>query len=93
MKDAQYSVRVDLRTGNTALARVDTEQAEKTARDALASMFIDLRPIALSTDTASYSAIIAGRKCTIDVAKENATEPQQWLTKKIECAGGVAGRK
>ncbi|MBN3729446.1 hypothetical protein G3N98_00640 [Burkholderia sp. Tr-20390] len=91
--DAEYRVRVDLRTGDTMLARVDTQQAEKTARDALASMFIDLRPIALSPDTASYSAIIAGRKCKIDVAKENATEPQQWLTKKIECAGGAAGRK
>ncbi|MBR8426235.1 hypothetical protein [Burkholderia cenocepacia] len=91
--EVQYSVGVDLRTGDTTLARVDAGQAEKAARDALATMFIDLRPIALSPDTASYSAIIAGRKCKIDVAKERAVEPQQWLTKKIECAGGAAGRK
>ncbi|WP_334043632.1 hypothetical protein [Burkholderia ambifaria] len=93
MNDVQYSVRVDLRTGDTVLARVDTEQAAKAARDALAAMFIELRPIALSTDAASYSANVAGQKCKIEVAKEKSTEPQQWLTKKIECAGGTAGRK
>ncbi|BBA45493.1 TPA: hypothetical protein ACK3Q6_006966 [Burkholderia cepacia] len=82
---AQFSVRVDLSTGEANVARVDEAAAREAAQVALASMFIAMKAVSTSPDKVTYSSTIAGKKCMVDVTTQGSGEPKRWLVGRIDC--------
>lgn len=80
-----FSVRVDVATGETSVARVDEAAARQAAQITLASMFIDMKAVSTSPDKVTYSATIADKKCMVDVTTQGSGEPKRWLVGRIEC--------
>lgn len=82
---AQFSVRVDLSTGEANVARVDEAAAREAAQVVLASMFIDMKTVSTSPDKVTYASTIAGKKCMVDVTTQGSGEPKRWLVGRIDC--------
>ncbi|CAJ4324173.1 Uncharacterised protein [Burkholderia pseudomallei] len=83
--DVQYSVRLDLATGNTSVARIDEDAAKQVALTALASTFINMKPTALSSDDITFTSTVSGKKCVVEVTTQTSDEPKRWLVKKLDC--------
>ncbi len=83
--EVRYSGKVNLETGKVDLARIDEEAGKQVALNALAAMFIDLKPTSMAQDKMTYKALIAGKKCVIEVANDTSPDPKRWLVTKLDC--------
>ncbi|TDB45325.1 hypothetical protein C5468_21345 [Photorhabdus luminescens subsp. mexicana] len=83
--DVRYSGKLNLETGNVELARIDEDAAKQVALNALAAMFINLKPAAMAENKIAYTASIAGKKCLVEVANDASPEPKRWLVTKLDC--------
>jgi hypothetical protein len=83
--EVRYSGSLNLETGKVELARIDEDEAKQVVLNALAALFMDLKPTAMARDKIAYTALLAGKKCTIEVAKELSSQPQQWGVTKMDC--------
>lgn len=81
----RYSGSVDVQTGKVTLTRIDAAAAEQVALNALAEMFINLQPTAMSSEKITYRATFGQKKCSIEVANNSAPGDHQWLVTKLEC--------
>ena len=83
--ETQYSVRVDLRTGSASVARIDQDAARQVALIALASRFLDLKPISIASDDMTFMSTVSGKHCAVEVSSQTTDSPKQWLVKKLDC--------
>jgi hypothetical protein len=87
--DVNYGVSVDLSTGATHLARYDESAARDVALAALAKVFIDVKPTALSSDNVTYRAKVGSRTCVVRVTTQvEESEPKHWLVDRLDCKQG-----
>lgn len=80
-----YSGWVNVETGKVDLARIDEDAANQAALNELAAMFIKIKPTAITPDKITYTALIAGKKCVIEVKNDMPPYPKRWLVTKLDC--------
>ncbi|MBQ68949.1 hypothetical protein CL689_02685 [Candidatus Saccharibacteria bacterium] len=64
---------------------IKEDAARQVAEKAVALMFIDLKLTSMTPETASFEAVVAGKKCDIDLANNVSPEPNRWLVTKLNC--------
>lgn len=85
-RNVVYNVAVDVKTGKADVARVDEAAAAEVALAGLAQALIEIKPTSISKDSITYTALMSGKKCVVDVALEPLPEPKRWLIKSLRCS-------
>lgn len=62
-----------------------TDNPNQVAINALATLFIDISPLSTTENKRTYQASIVGKECLIEVTKNLAPNPNQWLVTKLDC--------
>lgn len=88
-----YSVNLNLETGNVDLTRIDENAARQVALNALVAKLIVLKPAAIEKEKIAYKALVAGKKCVVEVANNTSHDSKRWLVTKLDCSAsrGNAG--
>ena len=63
----------------------EKDAARRVAEKAVALMFIDLKLTSMTQETASFEALVAGKKCDVDLANNVSPEPNRWLVTRLNC--------
>lgn len=75
---------VDVLCADSEIAH-EKDAARRVAEKAVALMFIDLKLTSMTPETASFEAVVAGKKCDIDLANNVSPEPNRWLVTRLNC--------
>lgn len=83
--EVRYSGTVNIETGKVEVVRIDDGVAKQVALDALATKFIDIKPTEMTSDKITYTALVAGNKCAIELEKDTLSDLKRWLLTKLDC--------
>jgi hypothetical protein len=86
VSSVRYRVQVDLLTQKADIVRVDEAGAKQVALAALADKLITMKTTSVTSRSTTYSADVAGKKCTVEVGEESADGgPATWVAKPVKC--------
>jgi hypothetical protein len=86
VSSVRYRVQVDLLTQKADIVRVDEAGAKQVALATLADKLIRLKTTSVTSRSTTYSADVAGKKCTVEVGEESTDGgPATWVAKSVKC--------
>ena len=86
VSSVRYRVKVDLLTQKADIVRVDEAGAKQVALAALADKLITLKTTSVTSRSTTYSADVAGKKCTVEVGEDSSEGgPATWVAKPVKC--------
>ncbi|MBN3761278.1 hypothetical protein [Burkholderia sp. Ac-20365] len=88
----QYRVRVNLSTGEATATRIDEDAARRVALEALASMFIDMRPTEITPERITYTSNVSDQTCNVDLVADAADAATHWRVRGLTCIPRLKGR-